>query len=674
MPQTTTLKKIFSIYFWILCITTSFSQDPGIDSTFPEKELNDPHSNKLERLLDEARKSFYSNPNQSEQFVTEALNLSQQIGDELAEGDAYNILAQIYSIKGELNEALGYQLQARDKYISLKNELKTTRANINIALIYFSQNNTSTALEYLKEAEILNNKIGDEEVAISININLGNVYAAQKDYDNALQCFEKAEQLTIKFKDEFLHSIVHVNLGKIHLKLDQYDLSQPHIEEALRISKKLDDKEGLAIAHLFKAELELKNNQIEESDLSLSKSIEYALKIENVETLANAHLFKSTLDSLKGNHENSLHHFKEHIRYAEILNKEQIELRLDSIRYSNSLAKIDIELSQHKAKLQFLAFGFVTLSLLVSFFVFHYTKTKKTNTALSKLNKDIQKQNKTIKEQSNQIRLIANNVPAGIAYIDKNAKLLFINSTAREWIDKPQTVEASNIDITGYFIDQNICKRVLNGETVTIEDKTIFKGKNLFVQITCVPDFDDNNIAKGFILLIKDISSIKEAENTKLTSKNIEKQKLRSELDYRNRELFVRTMLISEKNNVLDKIKADLEKLLEAVPTKNVKTIKQVIHTINNSMNQKDNLKAFKVSFERIHPLFFENLTDICPDLSKNELKHCAYIKMNLSNKEVANMLHIGPRSVEMARYRIKKKLNLGPNSLQEYINSIDTN
>ncbi len=675
MPQTTTFKKILGFCFWILCITTCFSQNGENDSTsMLDLKYKEDDLSRLEFLLEVAKKNFYSNPNKTEQYAKEALLIAKKHGNGLAEGDAYNILAQINSLQGKLNLALENQLKARDKYIALKNEQNITKSTINIGLIYHSQNNCQRALEYLKEATKLNSKLGNKEIDISININTGNIYASQKKFNKALFYFNKAEQLTIQLNDDFLLSIILVNLGEIYSNLKYYNLSIQYINHALDISTTLDDKEGLAIGYLFKAEVELKKNQLEESNASLNRSIKNAEEIENVETLAQAYLLRSTLDSINGHYKKSLMHFKKHKDLENVLDKQKIELTLDSIIYNNRLVKKDIELKQQNIKFQFLGFSVITLCLLVSFFIFHYTKTKKNNTALSTLNKDIKKQNETIKEQSNQLRLIANNVPAGIAYIDKNSKLLFINSTARDWINKPQNIDASNIDITGYFNDQNICERVLSGETVTVEDQTIFNDKTLFVQITCVPDFDDTNIAKGFILLIKDISSIKEAENAKLTAKNIEKQKLRSELDYRNRELFVRTMLISEKNNVLDKIKADLDKLLDLVEPKNVKKIKQIIHMINNSINQKDHWHVFKLSFERIHPLFFENLQLLCSDLSQNELKHCAYIKMSLTNKEVAKMLHIEPRSVEMARYRIKKKLNLDKkDSLQEYINSIET-
>ncbi len=77
-------------------------------------------------------------------------------------------------------------------------------------------------------------------------------------------------------------------------------------------------------------------------------------------------------------------------------------------------------------------------------------------------------------------------------------------------------------------------------------------------------------------------------------------------------------------------------------------------------------------TIERIHPNFFDQLLSRCDSLSQNELRHCAYIKMNLSKKEVAKIAGINHRSVEMAHYRIKRKLELPSNlSLSKFIHSL---
>src|SRR5690606_943317 len=70
-------------------------------------------------------------------------------------------------------------------------------------------------------------------------------------------------------------------------------------------------------------------------------------------------------------------------------------------------------------------------------------------------------------------------------------------------------------------------------------------------------------------------------------------------------------------------------------------------------------MSVFDVHFEKVHNNFFNELKAACPELTKRELRLCAFIKMDLSNKEIAPLLNISVRGVETSRYRIRKKLQV---------------
>jgi DNA-binding CsgD family transcriptional regulator len=63
--------------------------------------------------------------------------------------------------------------------------------------------------------------------------------------------------------------------------------------------------------------------------------------------------------------------------------------------------------------------------------------------------------------------------------------------------------------------------------------------------------------------------------------------------------------------------------------------------------------------FEKVHHSFFDNLKKKFPDLSQSDLKLCALISLNLSSKDMAELMGISPESVKMARHRLRKKLDL---------------
>ena len=73
-----------------------------------------------------------------------------------------------------------------------------------------------------------------------------------------------------------------------------------------------------------------------------------------------------------------------------------------------------------------------------------------------------------------------------------------------------------------------------------------------------------------------------------------------------------------------------------------------------------------------MHPSFFNKLIDRAPKITEKDLRHCAYIKLGFSAKETSGLLGTLPRSIEQARFRIKKKLKLPVDQkLIEYLRSI---
>ncbi|MEM6642259.1 MAG: triple tyrosine motif-containing protein, partial [Bacteroidota bacterium] len=146
----------------------------------------------------------------------------------------------------------------------------------------------------------------------------------------------------------------------------------------------------------------------------------------------------------------------------------------------------------------------------------------------------------------------------------------------------------------------------------------------------------------------------------------LQNQQLEQENKSKSNELAASTMSIIKKNEVLNQIKEQLIK----VP--NLQEIKPVIKTIDKNLNQRKNWELFKEAFNNADRDFFNNLTTAHPELSPNDLRLCAYLRLNLSSKEIAGLINISPRSVEVKRYRLRKKLGLDSNeNLANYVMNI---
>ncbi len=129
------------------------------------------------------------------------------------------------------------------------------------------------------------------------------------------------------------------------------------------------------------------------------------------------------------------------------------------------------------------------------------------------------------------------------------------------------------------------------------------------------------------------------------------------------------------KNEILNEIKSDLYKIMSALKNDHSKEVKQMILLTNNKIDsniQSDEvLKRIEEQFDLIHNNFMKRLQEKHPDLSVNERMMCAYLKMNLSSKEIAPLLNISIRGVETLRYRLRKKFNLSRDeNLIDYLNN----
>lgn len=150
-------------------------------------------------------------------------------------------------------------------------------------------------------------------------------------------------------------------------------------------------------------------------------------------------------------------------------------------------------------------------------------------------------------------------------------------------------------------------------------------------------------------------------------------EKLRSEMIHKDKELANQTMNIIQKNKLLHKLKEEISLLMNSSEDPRVKTKLLVIkRKLEKEIDNKKQNQVFKDYFEEVHDDFFNRLKQTHPTLSARDLHLCAYIKMNLSTKEIATLLNITIRGVEISRYRLRKKLGLARNTnLSTYLTNI---
>jgi len=155
---------------------------------------------------------------------------------------------------------------------------------------------------------------------------------------------------------------------------------------------------------------------------------------------------------------------------------------------------------------------------------------------------------------------------------------------------------------------------------------------------------------------------LKELEN-KQQLMQFKNEKLNQDIENKNNELAISTMNLIKKNEFLNGIKKELKQ------TESDKEIKQVIKIIDRHLNNADDWRLFEEAFNNADKDFLKKIKSEHPSLTHNDLRLCTYLRLNLSSKEIAPLLNISSRSVEVKRYRLRKKIGLEhESSLTDYI------
>lgn len=139
-----------------------------------------------------------------------------------------------------------------------------------------------------------------------------------------------------------------------------------------------------------------------------------------------------------------------------------------------------------------------------------------------------------------------------------------------------------------------------------------------------------------------------------------DKEQLEEDVIHKSKELANYTMLLVKKRELLTEMHEDLKTLKEAVRQDAPRQmVRDLIKKITSNLQNEEHIQVFEANFERVHHEFFSQLKSTFADLTPKELQLCAFVRMNLTNKEIASILNISVRGVETARYRLRKRLGM---------------
>jgi len=147
-----------------------------------------------------------------------------------------------------------------------------------------------------------------------------------------------------------------------------------------------------------------------------------------------------------------------------------------------------------------------------------------------------------------------------------------------------------------------------------------------------------------------------------MESYKAEQQNLDKELKYRQNEMVNMAMNIIRKYEIVGQIKEDINRIKKEIHDGEARqALNKVILKINQNLLLDRDRESFQMHLEEHNSNFMHRLSEACPGMTENEKRLATLLRMNLSSKEIASILNISPKSVEMNRYRLRKKLQISP-------------
>jgi len=166
---------------------------------------------------------------------------------------------------------------------------------------------------------------------------------------------------------------------------------------------------------------------------------------------------------------------------------------------------------------------------------------------------------------------------------------------------------------------------------------------------------------------------LKLRENIAIVEKNEQLSFAQQEqLELKSRELTTHTLQVIQHNQFLESMRSKLDEMINDDKRDQKKQLQQLVRQINQNINHDQQWKDFTMVFEQLHQSFFDNLKTYCEDLTVNDIRLIALLKMNMSSKDMAAIFGISQDSLRVSRYRLRKKLNIAEgDNLSSFIQTI---
>jgi len=522
------------------------------------------------------------------------------------------------------------------------------------------------AKPYLDKAIALAKQHNIEAQIAQTTNDLGVYYAIISDFENSIKTIDIAIELQKKLKDSSSIADALNNKGIILNDLGRYDEAIAAHIEALKIKEALKAESwniaysyyNIGAAYNSIVNFDRSNTYLEKAKTIFSKLPDYREELNAVNSLIANNLkhtkqYKKAIDIYKEviseykamNYNNDL--------AGTYNNLGQVYMETDSISKAKILFEKSLEISKNYEQkflvgLNLTALGNVELSLNNNRKALRYYKEALAIDMETQAKNDIKSDYLNISKAQAKIGNYKKAYENHVKFFKLHDELLSKENYER--INELEIQYQTEKKEKELIIKQNKIKLLEERKQKTENEK-------IFLLISLI----------GALALA---IAIYYAQLQKMNRNKIEREKLDNDLQFKEKELTTHALHLAHKNEVLIELKSQLKQLKSEIP--NSRSYQKAINTINLDINNDNNWQQFKSYFEDVHKGFNAKVLKNYPEVSANDLRLMSLLKMNLSSKEIANILNISNDGVKKARYRLRKKLNLTTeDSLHELVTEL---
>jgi len=559
-------------------------------------------TNKVITLLELGDQYEHNKPDSALVCYHRALDISKEIKSQTLIAKCSRYIGIIYYYQGFYTKAIDYHIKSLNAYKKIGDKKGISGSYNNIGLVYEYQGAYTKAISYYLKSLKISEEIGDKKVIQSAYNNIGGIHYNQGAYDEALSYFFKSLKISKEIGIKKGEADSYNNIGSIYRQQGFEDKSLQYHLKSLKIKEEIGDKRGLFSSYQNLGVSYYTKGSYDKTLSYYLKSLNIAEEMDDKHGIATTYLNISALnirlaDSTAINETQRIEYLKKAIKNSSRSYKLAKETgSLPLVSEAcNSLMNTYSKLGNYKRAIEFSEIYIISKDSL-----FDKTKTKE----LAKIEAKYEYQKQT------------------------------------------------EIDSLAHVNEIKIKDQVLLREKEVSKMKIItfvIIGSIILIVTLLIIYLQRGRIKKNKMISQQE----KQLTNVNLKNKELENKNLLSELEYKHKEVVNFALHIAEKNDFLENLQKTLNASNDQIDPK---TLKKLI--AQNLSTEKDRAE-FNANIESLNDSFFLKLGEKFPKLTKNDKRLCALLRLNLSSKEIASIQNISPNSVDVNRYRLRKKLDI---------------